>query len=215
MSRADNPYVGPRPFRRADQNKFFGRDEEVRDLLALIGASPVTVLYAQSGAGKTSLLNAKLIPLLERRPAEIAGLTRVTGSAPVSSPNIYIANALSRLPGGTEWETLPQYLAGLPKETRRGVIRPPRVLIFDQFEELFTRHPDQWEARTAFFDQIADALEADPRLRVVFAMREEYLAAFQSYAEELEGWHPARYRLERLRRNAAIAAVVRPLEPTP
>src|SRR5438046_5598196 len=60
-----NPYIGPRPFERADLPRFFGRDREMRQLLSLVVAHRVVLLYASSGAGKTSLLNAGLLPLLE------------------------------------------------------------------------------------------------------------------------------------------------------
>ena len=58
----NNPYVGPRPFERGDRGTFFGRTRETRDLLALIMAERVVLFYAQSGAGKTSLLNTQIIP---------------------------------------------------------------------------------------------------------------------------------------------------------
>jgi len=50
----NNPYIGPRPFERADGINFFGRTRETRDLLSLIMAERVVLFYAQSGAGKTS-----------------------------------------------------------------------------------------------------------------------------------------------------------------
>lgn len=62
VSKRPNPYVGPRPFGERDQNNFFGRDDEARQLTGLIIAHRAVLLYAQSGAGKTSLLHAKVIP---------------------------------------------------------------------------------------------------------------------------------------------------------
>ena len=59
------PYVGPRSFRKEQRAFFFGRDEEADDLVSIITAHAAVLLYSQSGAGKTSLLNAKLIPKLE------------------------------------------------------------------------------------------------------------------------------------------------------
>ena len=59
-----NPYPGPRPFERGEHNLFFGRDREVADLLSLMIAHREVLLYAQSGAGKTSLLNAGVMPSL-------------------------------------------------------------------------------------------------------------------------------------------------------
>ena len=60
-----SPYVGPRPFEESDADLFFGREGEMRELLSHVVANKVVLLYAASGAGKTSLLNAGVIPLLE------------------------------------------------------------------------------------------------------------------------------------------------------
>src|SRR5262245_37905442 len=78
------PYVGPRPFTRDDQKLFFGRDREAADLFSLIIAHPVVLLYSQSGAGKSSMLNAKIIPMLEDRGSQILGPVRV-GVEPITS----------------------------------------------------------------------------------------------------------------------------------
>ncbi len=51
-----NPYIGTRPFEEADSDYFFGREQESRQLTSLIVAHRVVLFYAQSGAGKTSLL---------------------------------------------------------------------------------------------------------------------------------------------------------------
>jgi hypothetical protein len=61
-----NPYVGPRPFERPDAALFFGREADSLELMSLVIASRVVLVYAASGAGKTSLMNAGLVPLLER-----------------------------------------------------------------------------------------------------------------------------------------------------
>ncbi|WP_054864320.1 nSTAND1 domain-containing NTPase [Methanosarcina barkeri] len=58
-------YVGPRPFEEKDEGIFFGRAREVRDLLSTVIAHRLVLVYAQSGAGKTSIINAGLIPLLK------------------------------------------------------------------------------------------------------------------------------------------------------
>src|SRR5262245_32138328 len=58
-------YVGPRPFEPQDRDIFFGRDGETLDLVSLVVAYRVVLLYAASGAGKTSLLNAGLVPALQ------------------------------------------------------------------------------------------------------------------------------------------------------
>ncbi|HEX3142329.1 MAG TPA: hypothetical protein VHQ64_00025, partial [Pyrinomonadaceae bacterium] len=64
---AAKPYKGPESYQVEDAELFFGRDDETDQVIARILASRFTLLHAQSGAGKTSLLNARIIPGLETR----------------------------------------------------------------------------------------------------------------------------------------------------
>ena len=61
-----NPYVGPRSFDVDERSIFFGRDEEIAILVGQVMARRVSLFFAQSGAGKSSLLRAGLIPELTR-----------------------------------------------------------------------------------------------------------------------------------------------------
>ncbi len=58
-----NPYPGPRAFQHGEA--LFGRERETAQLLDLLIAERVVLLYAPSGAGKTSLVQAALVPELE------------------------------------------------------------------------------------------------------------------------------------------------------
>jgi hypothetical protein len=64
---ASKPYKGPESYQAEDASLFFGRELEADQLLAKILSSRFTLVHAQSGAGKTSLLNAKVIPSLHSR----------------------------------------------------------------------------------------------------------------------------------------------------
>lgn len=61
------PYKGPESYQVEDGSLFFGRDGDADRLIAKILSSRFTLVHAQSGAGKTSLLNARIIPGLETR----------------------------------------------------------------------------------------------------------------------------------------------------
>ncbi len=63
----NNPYIGPRTFRRDEGNLFFGREREESDLLSLVMTEQLVLFYAQSGVGKSSLVNTRLVPKLGQK----------------------------------------------------------------------------------------------------------------------------------------------------
>ena len=63
---AEHPWPGLVPFTEEIQGYFHGRDSEAAELLRLIKREPLTVLFGQSGLGKSSLLSAGLFPRLRR-----------------------------------------------------------------------------------------------------------------------------------------------------
>jgi tetratricopeptide (TPR) repeat protein len=216
------PFVGPRPFKREDASLFFGRTDEADELLSLVVAEREVLLYAQSGAGKTSLLNAGLRPLLEREGFEVLPVARVRyqSSEEIETEqvaNVFVFNVL------TSWAALghnvsqlnsmnlPDFLDELPPQLDKEGLPQPRLLIFDQFEELFTFYPERAGDRRGFFEQVRDALGRNRLLRVIFAMREEYIAELTPYASILPEKLRTRFRLERLREPAALQAVTEPL----
>ena len=122
---ATNPYVGPRTFAREQGRFFFGRDHEARDLLARVVSERLLLFYAQSGAGKSSLLNTRLIPGLQGEGFAVLPVGRVSGEMPpgaVQVDDIYVFNLLRSLDQG-EGEpqrfshlSLGQFLARLTTE---------------------------------------------------------------------------------------------------
>src|SRR6516162_6172512 len=61
---AEHPWPGLVPYREEHAPFFFGRDEEAEELFARVTQKTFTLLFGQSGLGKTSLLNACLYPRL-------------------------------------------------------------------------------------------------------------------------------------------------------
>ncbi len=222
-----NPYPGPRSFSRDERGVFRGRDYESRELFSLVVAHKVVLLYSQSGAGKSSLLNAGLAPLLQEEGFQLFPVARVAGRIPDSVtlenvPNPYALNVLlswSEQDSGLEPKqlatvSLNQFLKRNQSShngDRHGAVR---VLVFDQFEELFAFYPERWKERAEFVGQLAEALGADDYLRVVIGMREEYLGPLHVYAHALPESLEARFRLERLGKDDALAAVIEPLKTT-
>lgn len=218
----NNPYVGPRPYERGDQYKFYGRNREARDLLALLLAERAVLFYAKSGAGKTSLLNAQVIPALEKEGFRVLPVVRVSSDAPPgvvqdTIGNAFVCSVLMSLAGANvtperlRGHTLTSFLQALyqrPDTESEG--DAPFLLIVDQFEELFTTHRDQWQDAEGFFIQVRDALEALPGMGILLAMREDYLAELDPYVALLPKRLRARFRMELLGPEGALEAIVRP-----
>ncbi len=237
-----NPYVGPRTFDRRQAHLFFGRDQEARDLLARVVSERLLLFYAQSGAGKSSLINTRLIPALEQEGFAVLPVGRVSGELPAGLSqvdNIYLFNLMFSLDQSSgdgsrlAQLSLSQFLARLTSEDGEhwtyddtiplGAPVPvadgaetaetqPFVLIVDQFEELITTHLDRWQEREAFFAQLNQALLDDPNLWVVLTLREDYVAALDPYAPLLFNRLRARFYMERMGKDAALEAVRRPAE---
>jgi hypothetical protein len=229
-----NPYVGPRPFTEEEQRFFFGRAEEIEVLTSLVVARRASLLFAQSGAGKSSLLMAGLTPRLLRHTRISRGRTiqerlvsdiRIArvgkGQEELQPASIFVQSVAISLAGDEAASiareiTLDQVVSGLlaPGEgSDTGTAASlPFVLVFDQFEELFTRHQSRRNDRLDFFRQVGEVLSAHDRLRVLFSMREDYVAELVPFAHLLPDALRSRYRLERLSFAAALVAVRKPAE---
>lgn len=180
-----NPYVGPRSFRPGEQ--LFGRDDETRRLAGLLVAERVVLLHSPSGAGKTSLIQAALVPRLRARAFHVRPVMRVGAEPLVPAANRYLLSALltleeglpegERLPvGGLAGLSLAGYLAGHPPPEEAG----GDVLIFDQFEEVLTADPTDLAAKRQFFEVVGEALH-DRNRWALFAMREDYIAGLEPF----------------------------------
>jgi len=229
------PYIGPRTFQRDEGHLFFGREREARDLIALVASERLVIFYAQSGAGKSSIVNTRLIPNLETKEYEVLPIGRVSGNTAtgINVDNIYIYNLIRSLeqhdtdPADLAKLSLSQFLAHLnfddkgffydatpveatPEGDDASLIR--RAMVIDQFEEVFSTYPESWEKREHFFIQLAQAMKDDPQLWVVLVMREDYIAALDPYAHLAPNGLRVRYYMQRLEREAALKAVKSPVE---
>jgi WD40 repeat protein len=216
-----NPYVGPQAFRRGDA--FYGRDRETADLLDLVIAERVVLLYSPSGAGKSSLIAAGLVRQLEAEGFEVLPLVRLTHEAPpgssLSGPprNRYVLSTLLSLEEGVPQEhqrntadldemTIAEYLAVWPDlDGKPG----NEVLLFDQFEEVITADPNDHAAKEAFFADIGVALR-DRNLWAMFAIREDFLAELDPYSRFVPTRFANRYRLDLLGVDQALDAMILP-----
>jgi WD40 repeat protein/serine/threonine protein kinase len=161
-----NPYAGLSSFQEKDAARFFGRDALVEQITSRLGDHPLLALVGSSGAGKSSLVRAGVIPALKRGDAWEA-LSIRPGARPFAMLSELVPTVGDRLrdePG--------LFGAELRARAQR---RRERVLVFvDQFEEIYTLASEQ--DREAFLACLAGAADdASSPLRLVIAIRHDYL----------------------------------------
>ncbi|QIG52124.1 FHA domain-containing protein [Nordella sp. HKS 07] len=203
------PFVGPRPYKLGEQ--LFGRGRERLELLDLLIAERIVLLYSASGAGKTSLIQAALAPALRNEAFTVPTFARVTfeQAMGVSEPaNRYVFAVLLSLEESQPKErqcplaaltqmTLADYLDARWAEPAGGM-----VLIIDQFEEILTIDPTDLDEKREFFAQLGAALRSRHRWALL-SMREEHLAGLDPYRNMIPTRLASTFRLELLNEQQA------------
>src|SRR5579859_4593235 len=162
-----NPYRGLQPFVTADQGLFFGRDALIEELTPQVVKQPLTVVVGASGAGKSSLVAAGLIPRLRKLAWTVLEPVR-----PGGEPTQMLAN-LDTLPAGSA-------LTARVQAWHQAHPTQQLALVIDQFEEVLTLCRSQ-DDRTHFLEELAGALQAvTPNFHLVLTLRSEFEPQFTS-----------------------------------
>ncbi|MCX4240774.1 nSTAND1 domain-containing NTPase [Paraliomyxa miuraensis] len=214
-----NPFVGPRPIQKGET--LHGRARELRELFNRLQARRIVVLHSPSGAGKSSLVQAGLIPRLEAASFDVwkpirvnldptglpgvpVGINRYRLSAMVSLED-ELPPAHRRSPEQLAALDFAEYLRTRPRRKHRAGRNV--VLLFDQFEEVLTTAPLAVEAKHAFFSAVGRALEHEDYW-ALFIIREDHLAAFAPYRDKLPTQLSNTFRLDLLGLDGAREAAV-------
>jgi len=203
---ARRPYKFLDPFGLADTDLFYGRDHDLAQLQSGFEASRVLILCGASGTGKTSLLQAGLLPSL---PTEQYAwvLVRMVDHEPTAAIKAALVREFA-LDGQLREQPL---LAGVRHAT--ATLGKTVVLILDQFEELFQRHGPA--VRQILHRELGACLD-DVHLQVplVIALREDFVAQLAEFQED--GTIPTIFhhilRLTRFSPAQAYDAVVQPAQ---
>ncbi|WP_432037854.1 hypothetical protein [Streptomyces cucumeris] len=153
---ADPPYRGLARFEPGDHERFFGRDRLAADVVELARSHRFTAVFGPSGSGKSSLLRAGLIPVLQE--------PGTGGGARSAAPPPAVIRLLT--PGEHPART---HRAALTAKAGDG----DTWLIVDQFEEVFTLCQNTLE-RAEFIGALLAACDPESRLRVVIAVRADF-----------------------------------------
>jgi WD40 repeat protein len=224
----DSPWPGLDPFDEADREYFHGRAAESDELLRLVRRESLTVLFGRSGLGKTSLLKAGLFPLLRGEDclpvyvrldhADGASLREQIFRGLKTACDAERIQAAKPARDESLWSFFHRRDAEFWSERNRPVTP---VIVFDQFEEIFTlgQETEESQVRSAAFlaelgdlvesrppDAVREALEADPTaarrfdfkrstVKLVLSFREDFLAEMEGLKERMPSLMYNRFRL--------------------
>ena len=197
-----SPFKGLNAFEDSELDAllFFGREREREIVVANLIASRFTVLYGPSGVGKSSLLRAAVARSLRELPEEpVVVVFSRWSEDPAAALAEAVADATAAS-NGSALEALEQAQAD------RDV-----YVVLDQAEEYFLYHAD--DTGPGSFDAVLPAVLATPyRVNVLVSLREDALAKLDRFTGRIPGLFANTLRLDRLDRQAARTAIVRPVE---
>ena len=243
---AQHPWLGLVSFTEETRSYFHGREEEGAELSRRVQRKLLTILFGQSGLGKTSILQAGLVPRL--RPEGFCPVyVRLDYDPHSPPPSDQIKRAVFRateaagtwtqtgsaVSGETLWEFL-HHRDDVLKDANGRTLIP--ILIFDQFEEIFTlaQSDDAGRKRAQeFLSDLADLVENRPPValearidrdeadaakfdfaradyRILISLREDYLAHLEGLKDRMPSVTQNRMRLARMTGPQAVAAVRAP-----
>jgi hypothetical protein len=216
VTAADGPYVGLECFHEEDAGLFFGRDAERTRIIGNLRASRLTLLHAESGVGKSSLLRAGVVARLRELTA--------TGSAVRYVPLVFSGwDARPTQAVIDSLEAAARPLAGngsltLRNDTLRAAIEDASaatdatlLVILDQFEEHFLYEP---EDEGGFDDQLSSCIvDRDLHAHFLISVREDaYASIGQRFKSRIPNVYGNYLRLDFLDEQAARYAIVEPVE---
>ncbi|MHC4558003.1 MAG: TAXI family TRAP transporter solute-binding subunit [Planctomycetota bacterium] len=224
-----SPFPGINPFSYAYKDVFFARDSDARSLIRLIVLYRGVLLYSDSGAGKSSLINAGIIPLAikegyqpERirvqpkkdREIVVERLSEKVAGEPPFLPSIFAS--------GEQQEDVVLSVQEFEKTLRQSAppVHPPvhPLLIFDQFEEWATLFEGKAEdeARTtqkSIRDMIASLInDSTLPVKILIVLREDYLAKIEPLFKRCPNLPDQHLRLTSLSGDQIYQAIRGPFE---
>ena len=232
----ERPYRGIKTFTEEYKDSFYGRKLQVEELNRLIQNNRLTVIYGKSGIGKSSLINAGLIPAL-RKSFFLPILIRIRFDDLTTSPVAFVIqrtleeikkvdpDAAKKLtdtsnPDITLWE----FFRSL--KILGGILTP--ALIFDQFEEYFSIGRNYNDAAHGFITQLSDLVEQripgqlkdrdliesvsgqENNFRVIISLREDFLSELEDVSKLIPSLNKTRFRIQKLKGQEAFDAVYEP-----
>lgn len=207
-----NPYRGLLAFESEHSGLFFGRRSEIGSVVQRLRSDPLVVVTGDSGAGKSSLCRAGVLPLIEDGALEGEREWIIARMIPGRHPLDSLARTLSAalaIDLDDVTHSLRAGQIGLGKLLRRRLGRAGALALFvDQFEELTTVSDADQAARTC---DILNYFTARTRqLRLLATVRADFLVQVGNLPSIGESITRALYMLRPMSSDKVREAIVEP-----
>ena len=222
-----NPFPGLRPFGVNEAERFFGREQQIEELVQRIRATPFSAVSGSSGCGKSSLVRAGVLTRLSDQDGQADDVhwrfaVLRPGSTPIANLAQALAPALAK--GGVATEAQRGALYGRLRLGALGLIEAVRLarfadadrllIVVDQFEELFRFQqmggPDEASAFVKLL--LAAAHDARAPISVVITLRSDALGSCADFRDLPEAVSQGLYLVPRMTRDQRRDAIVKPFE---
>ena len=218
----DNPFPGIRSYEIHEDELFFGRELQIRELIEKLVQTRFLAIVGSSGCGKSSLIKAGVIPsLIKNKTSIFSNSWKLSIFRPSDAPIRNLAQSLAE--GKINAETIADELRS-GKDGLVNVIRKidntagqARLIIIDQFEELFRFQKSRTTFTTvietaAFIDLILTAIEnKDIPVYVILSMRTDFLDECTEFRGLSEAINKGYYLVPRMNNNERRLAITGPV----
>ncbi len=207
------PYKGLQPYTEEDRVFFFGRGRDTEIIASNLYAAPLTVLYGESGVGKSSVLLAGVVPLLRQTPNVAVVVFRQW-----QDPNVAFmlkSEIVLAIKDATGKENTVDFALPLDEFllASNRILRGPIFMIFDQFEEFFMYNPPNESGAEGFDAEWARAVnrhEVDANF--LLSLREDGLSRLDRFRGRIPKLLVNMLRLKHLNDEDGRDAIRKPLE---
>lgn len=199
------PAMNQSPFKfldaygKEDKDIFFGRDTEVEVLYQTTFQTNLILVYGMSGTGKTSIIRSGLAKCFEQSDWFDLYIRRQENINDAFTRELRLADKSKSFEPGFD---LCQMVHSLYLDYLR-----PIYLLFDQFEELFILGTE--DEQQQFVNSVKILLAADLPCKLMFIMREEYIAHLSGFEREVPRLFDKRLRIEPMTRTNARQVILK------
>ena len=209
-----NPYRGLQAFEAQHRALFFGRSAEIRAVVERLRGDAIVVVAGDSGAGKSSLCRAGVLPVVEEGGLEPGRSWASAVMTPGRYPLQTLVATLAGLFDMTE-ETVSALIAGVPDALIRALRKQlgdvrGRLIFVDQLEELVTLGDTQEVATVGVV--LARLASGIPGLRLITTVRGDFLTRVAQIPALGDEIGRAIYLLRPLSPEGAREAIVGPAQ---